>query len=512
MKKTLIFIVIATLLFAPLFSKTSREEKNERVFEMVEDESEIITANALKMELFKNTNLYKATRGDDNENLLIVALKFDRDYEIIKLLLDAEIDVDYKTKSGKTALMYAARHSSNIEVVEMILKNSSFFSSKRKKRISATDSNGQDSYDYAAKNEMPGMREEIFELFSKYVPIPEKYQNLPSTIPSLDIPEEVEESAASPLEESVEKTIEEIETPSETLPEEVEEIEEVEEVETPPEEIKEAEAESAQSEPAPPSSIVPQKDETQTNLVKAIEAIKNIEVEEKSEYLYDYADYDSRISRGDVGRTFIENVNARDENGRTLLMKAAKNGDINQIKDLLYSGAAVDVGDNDGWTALMFAARYQKNPEAVNVLLESGANFRRKNNFGVTALMIAAGFNKEPSVTAALLENRAATETDVRASFMHAVQSGASISVLEEFKKRGISLNTPFYGKTALMYAAESNADTKTISWLLQNGAEREAITADGMTAFDYANANTKIERDDVFWSLSFKNRFGGKK
>ena len=57
------------------------------------------------------------------------------------------------------------------------------------------------------------------------------------------------------------------------------------------------------------------------------------------------------------------------------------------------------------------------------------------------------------------------------------------------------------------MYAAESGTDTRTLAWLLQNGAARGATTADGMTAFDFASANSKLPRDDVFWSLAVRRK-----
>ncbi|MDP7560231.1 MAG: ankyrin repeat domain-containing protein, partial [Planctomycetota bacterium] len=42
--------------------------------------------------------------------------------------------------------------------------------------------------------------------------------------------------------------------------------------------------------------------------------------------------------------------------------------------------------DEDGWTPLMHAARYNSNPEVITVLLKAGANAKAKDGAGKTAL------------------------------------------------------------------------------------------------------------------------------
>lgn len=501
-------VAAAALSLPPAVAGPSREEKEARVFEMVEDATEVVSAETISMELFRNTNLSRAVRGKDEENLLLVALRTDREMDVVSVLLDAEIDVDYRTKSGRTALMYAARHSSRIEVVEEILTTSAFFSSTRRKRILAEDADGRNAYDWAAQNQMPGMREAVFALFSKYEPVPEKYRNLPPSNPSEEKaakprkakkkkkPAKTEEKAAEPTKVGpAAKTEEKPSGPTEKAEAEI--------AEKPDSDSSEAFGgmEAAEEPPAEPQKAGP-------SLVRAIATISAAVAEPPSAYLYDYAEEDDSIpSSPSDAPAEAASDGGTDIGGRTALMLAARNGDVPRIRELLSGGAAVDEADGDGWTALMYAARHQKSPEPVRVLVDGGADIRRRNSFGVSALMLASAFNPEPGVTAALLANRSASESDVRSSFMHAIQSGAPIPVLEEFRKRGISLNTPLSGRTALMYAAESGTDTRTLAWLLQNGAARGATTADGMTAFDFASANSKLPRDDVFWSLAVRRK-----
>lgn len=49
-------------------------------------------------------------------------------------------------------------------------------------------------------------------------------------------------------------------------------------------------------------------------------------------------------------------VNARDEHGRTPLMRAASLGRVEVVRVLLDAGADINSMDNEGWTALMYAS------------------------------------------------------------------------------------------------------------------------------------------------------------
>ena len=86
--------------------------------------------------------------------------------------------------------------------------------------------------------------------------------------------------------------------------------------------------------------------------------------------------------------SYIENPDQKDLFGRTLLMKAAKAGNDWQIKTLLKSGANVNLKDNDGWTALMYAVRYQESLNSVKLLIEAGADVKALNNFKTSALSL----------------------------------------------------------------------------------------------------------------------------
>ena len=68
------------------------------------------------------------------------------------------------------------------------------------------------------------------------------------------------------------------------------------------------------------------------------------------------------------------------------LMEASRKGDTDQVQALLAKGADVNAKDNDGFTALMWAAFYDRT-ETVQALLAKGADVNAKENHGATALM-----------------------------------------------------------------------------------------------------------------------------
>ncbi len=53
---------------------------------------------------------------------------------------------------------------------------------------------------------------------------------------------------------------------------------------------------------------------------------------------------------------------------------------------LVKAGAAIEARDDDGWTPLLFAARFSREPRIVSTLLDAGADGRAVSNDGKTAL------------------------------------------------------------------------------------------------------------------------------
>ena len=79
------------------------------------------------------------------------------------------------------------------------------------------------------------------------------------------------------------------------------------------------------------------------------------------------------------------NVNAATSHGQTALILA---GNANIVEKLLSYEADANKQTNDGWTALMRAAR-RNNKDIVILLLDNGADTTLTNNKGKTAEQLA---------------------------------------------------------------------------------------------------------------------------
>jgi ankyrin repeat protein len=67
-------------------------------------------------------------------------------------------------------------------------------------------------------------------------------------------------------------------------------------------------------------------------------------------------------------------VNARDENGATMLLWAAYNGSLEEVTFLLKNGADANMQDGLGCTPLYYAAKYNENVKVIQCLLDFGAD------------------------------------------------------------------------------------------------------------------------------------------
>ena len=64
-------------------------------------------------------------------------------------------------------------------------------------------------------------------------------------------------------------------------------------------------------------------------------------------------------------------------------------GTENIVKMLLDKSADVNIQDNKGYTALMYATRHSTSTENIKMLLDKSADVNIQDNKGYTALMYA---------------------------------------------------------------------------------------------------------------------------
>ncbi|PJB53889.1 MAG: hypothetical protein CO099_04650 [Bdellovibrio sp. CG_4_9_14_3_um_filter_39_7] len=145
--------------------------------------------------------------------------------------------------------------------------------------------------------------------------------------------------------------------------------------------------------------------------------------------------------------------NQRNDQGQTLVMRAASQGDESAILQLLESGADPNLLCKKGRNSLHYAAMSGQ-PEAINKLVEVGVKLQHKDSKGFDPMAFS-------------------------------ILSGSTAAV-QAFIKAGSRLESKINGKTYLMMAVEKN-DLNTVKVLLAAGVNLDLRDPKGLTASDLA-------------------------
>lgn len=505
--------------------------------------SETGTVKEIRKEFKNNSALPNQVFGDTKETFLMMVLKNSRDYKIVSECINGGCSPDAETTEKKTPLMFASEFSGDEKIIDLLVKTDTITKKARAKRILREDSNSKNSFDYAKKNKNP----KIAEALKKYaddprgssiettIPIQEPSIDPAPTLPvTVDPSQEIEQAQEEPVavmdeEPSENQAAQEI-PPAETTPV----IVAAAEPELPPEETKETtdaevpapEAQAAEkTQEEPVAQAVPQEepvqdeeepandDEPKVELLADIsEETKKAEIKQYTKaFLLDFEETPEEEQPKETKKNQISNPNQSDKNGVTLLMQAAKTGNDWDLQLLLENGADVNLRDKDGWTALMYACRYQNSLGIVNALIEKGAHIRTRNKYNATPLLMAADYSQNPEIIKVLMKGRSSSDDEVFKAFILAI-TGNSVSEhvrlakISIFIESGVQLNRFWNGMTPLMYAAQYCSSTKVIKLLMDSGSKVSLSDSQGKTAYDYAKDNKTLPKDDVFWSLNGKD------
>ncbi len=189
---------------------------------------------------------------------------------------------------------------------------------------------------------------------------------------------------------------------------------------------------------------------------------------------------------GDVEKALTsgDDINARDNNGNTPLILAARHGDLAIVKKLFIKGADIRAKNADGYDALLALSNYTmiRSPLAAQrsqtsgpipittaghlktaeYLLNNGADINAKTNDGNTALILAAELNKK--------------------------------NLIDLLLDRGADVNaTNLQGYSALLVAS-SKGYRDLICPLIRKGANKKLEDNEGKTALQYAQQNDRQE------------------
>ena len=101
----------------------------------------------------------------------------------------------------------------------------------------------------------------------------------------------------------------------------------------------------------------------------------------------------------------INDLNKQGKYGNSAVMKAAREANVEIVKELIGKGANLDIKNVDGNTALWNAC-FGSSYDCFYALIDAGIDVNSKNDNGVTALMYCASAGKDDFVKL-LLENNA---------------------------------------------------------------------------------------------------------
>ena len=199
----------------------------------------------------------------------------------------------------------------------------------------------------------------------------------------------------------------------------------------------------------------------------------------------------------------------------TALMHAAEDGNIDQVRALLKSGANVNEAKGTGHTALMLAAS-RDHLEIVQILLKAGANPNAmiSGRYGIPgwAWMFAMNrCNKQwREMTDAMLA--AGVELNPKAIYpsplAHAIHED-DVVILETLLKKGAdpNLSDGETGETLLMTAAKYSTP-EVVQALIDGGADVNARNNSGQTALTLADHKDNLWRREI---VALLKRHGAK-
>lgn len=172
------------------------------------------------------------------------------------------------------------------------------------------------------------------------------------------------------------------------------------------------------------------------------------------------------------------------------LAKAVIKKDYTRIEQLLQKGTDINTQHpSTGTTVLMIASSYYYYDDCVEYLISKGAEVNLKDNEGKTALLWAASNSLENAKI--LISNGAKVNepaNDGMTPFLQAtlgVSSGKiPIEMCELLRKNGANINAELKRKSALgwnaLHYAATNGDAELVKYLIKYGANVNKATGEG--------------------------------
>jgi uncharacterized protein len=208
------------------------------------------------------------------------------------------------------------------------------------------------------------------------------------------------------------------------------------------------------------------------------------------------------LQRSDVVKQLCSlgaNVNSSNYSGNTVLMIAARHGDVSLLQYLLQQdGININQTDNLGDTALKAAAA-SGHAAAVTLLIEHGADTEIENSLEQSAIF-AAGSHEHLHIVKLLLQlgvDITARSGDEEVTLLMRMCAIGRDHIAEFLIQQGLSVHEGKLQWTALHYAAYTGTPN-TVRLLLEHGAVLHALAADNTTPLQLAVMTGRLQNAEA--------------
>lgn len=183
-----------------------------------------------------------------------------------------------------------------------------------------------------------------------------------------------------------------------------------------------------------------------------------------------------------------KDINAKDKDGKTVLMYASQYcNDSAIIETLIKNGASIVEKDDDEMNPLMYAIKYNSNPEITETLIINGANIDNK------ILQHASRYANNPDIIEVLLA-KSTIKYDMDDALLYAVAANKNIDVIKTIIKHGGKFKRLNGGVNVIMLSAEFNKNPEVIGFLIGKGYDIKAKDNEGKTALMHACEYNNLE------------------
>ena len=180
------------------------------------------------------------------------------------------------------------------------------------------------------------------------------------------------------------------------------------------------------------------------------------------------------------------NIHQESSNGTNCIMSASlRTGDCKTVKWLIQQGVDVNYCNKDGWTAVHGAAQ-KGNLDMLKLLHSTGANIHQETSNGSNCIMSAAlGTGDCKTVTWLIQQGVDVNHCNKDGwTAVHWAAHEGNLDVLKLLHSNGANIHQESSdGSNCIMSASLGTGDSKTVTWLIQQGVDVNHCNKDGWTA-----------------------------